>query len=193
MKTKLIPITLLLTLVITPILIAGCTNDQSDFGATGAKEYEPTLILFDLTLSDISPSGFTATFRTGEELSLAVDWTVYPSDIFCIDDCGEGYYHKFTINTYPSGGTVFYRIIDSTDWLPAYGTGWFTQKLPYPNFGATGPKEYQATQDVTGDKQPFKSLEYKLKTKGFRDGLKGLQDKQGSKGQFEKHGGKGLD
>lgn len=42
------------------------------------------------------------------------------------------------------------------------------------NFGKTGSKGYRTTQDDTGDKQPFKSLEYKRQTKGFRDSCKPL-------------------
>lgn len=44
MKTKLISLTLLLIITATLILAGGCTNDnEPNFGATGAKVYEPAL------------------------------------------------------------------------------------------------------------------------------------------------------
>ena len=112
-----------------------------------SKGYKADLVIHELAISDVSPAGFSATFKTEKNQALVVEWTVYPSDMFMSGYCGDGQYHSFAINTFPEGGTVIYRITDGNDWFLAHGTEWRYQDLPRstdPN--AILPPPYMQTE-----------------------------------------------
>ena len=123
------------------------------------KPYDASLEIKNLEYADISPSGFTIYFdtkdTTGNTISfddvntLVVQWTVYPSDIFSTSNVLIGLLHrpslKATIETYPEGGTVMFRIIDENFPQVNYGSSWFYIDLPRPEESVL-PPPYMPTE-----------------------------------------------
>jgi len=123
------------------------------------KPYDASLQIKDLEYSDISPAGFTIYFdtkdTTGNVISsddindLVVQWTVYPSDVFSTSNVLIGLLHrpslKATIETYPEGGTVMFRIIDANFPQVNYGSSWFYIDLPRPDESVL-PPPYMPTE-----------------------------------------------
>jgi hypothetical protein len=120
-------------------------NDNYSFKTTPVPNsyvYKSDLIIRDLNIYDVSPSGFSATFRTEKNQAVCVEWTVYPSDWYTVSYCGDGRWHRFCIETYPEGGTVVYRITDGIDWMSEHGTVWLYQDLPRPANKTVLPPPY---------------------------------------------------
>jgi len=114
------------------------------------KPYDASLQIKDLDYSDISPAGFTVEFdtdkTTGHEIAfddingLVIEWGIYPLDIFSIDDIQLKVIGKpslrATVETYPEGGTVAFRIVDQKT---NTGSLWYYIDLPRPEEAVLPP------------------------------------------------------
>lgn len=105
------------------------------------KPYDASLEIKDLEYSNISPAGCTITFNTNkttghtihfEDINgLVCEWGVYPSDVLTIAEVylivlGDNAL-RAKIETFPEGGTVFFRIVDQKT---NTGSIWFYIDLP---------------------------------------------------------------
>ena len=105
------------------------------------KPYDASLEIKNLEYDNISPSRFTIYFdtnkTTGNTISgndvydLAVEWTVYPSDIFTRTPIKIRAFDRpsltVTIEKFPEGGIVMFRILREDKNL---GSLWYYINLP---------------------------------------------------------------
>ena len=105
------------------------------------KPYDASLSIKDLGYKNVSPSGVTITFNTSHSddnplyfddiNGLACEWAIYPSDIFTITPVRLQMFEDYSlfadIETFPEGGTVMFRIIDTKI---NRGSLWFYIDLP---------------------------------------------------------------
>ena len=118
------------------------------------KPYDTSLEIKNLEYSDVSPAGFTIEFdtnkTTGHEIAfddingLVIEWGVYPSNIFQIDDIQLKLLGKPSLRAivekYPEGGTVGFRIVDQKT---NTGSLWYYINLPRPEEGSVLPPPYR--------------------------------------------------